>query len=258
MKPLAPRFLAVIAACVVAFACGSVPTLADGIAFISPVVRPSLAILVNDTLRDSLGRVAPLRVHQFNDNEDTIPGIPPSFLVVTVPAGLKIDANGIVTTVMDSLQRVQVVGRVGDRLQTEAVNLEVVAQPDLIAATGTIEPLAPITTSAPVSASSPLQVTVTGNRKGTRVPVGGIIVRYRIDSTFPARTINDTLFAFTEGLRGNLTNAVDTTDAGSASRAFIATDLTGIDTVYVSARANNLKGVPITPVRFKVPVKKGS
>jgi len=249
MRPLAPRFLVAIAACVVAFACGTVPTFADGIAFISRVETPSLAVVANDTLRDSLGRVAPLRIHAFNENEEEVPAVDLSFVVVT--PGVTIDANGIVTA-QDSVRRVQIVGRVGERLQTVATNLEVVAQPDMMVATGTIAPLAVATPS------SPLQVSVTGNRKGTRVPVSGIIVRYQIVATKPSVRINDTVFAFTEGQRGDLTKSADTTDGGTTSRSFVAADLTGVDTVIVEATAKNLKGVPLSPVRFLIPVKKGT
>ena len=249
MKPLAPRFLAAIAVCVVAFACGSVPTFADGIAFISPLQRPALAVAFNDTLRDSLGRVAPLRVFAFNDHEDTLPGVTPSFVVITLPPGVKIDANGIVTA-FDSIRRVQIVGRVGDRLQTEATNLDVVAQPDLMVQTGTIAPLALAVNS------SPLQVTITGDRRGTRVPVSGVIVRYKIIATFPSVPITSDRFLFTEGLRSDLTTSLDTTDAGSTSRMILASDITGIDSIVVEATAKNLKGVPLTPVRFVIPIKK--
>jgi len=43
MRSLAPRILVACAASVVALSCGDVPTLADGIAYISPIVLPSMA-----------------------------------------------------------------------------------------------------------------------------------------------------------------------------------------------------------------------
>ncbi|MEO5816537.1 MAG: hypothetical protein ABIT20_14790 [Gemmatimonadaceae bacterium] len=253
MKPLAPRVLAAIAACVVALSCGGVPTFVDGIAFISTLQRPSLAIAALDTLRDSLGRVTPLRVYAFGQGDDTIRGVTASFLVTTLPAGVNIDANGIVTA-FDSLRTVQIVARIGDRLQTQPANLDVVAQPDQMVSSGTVDSLALVTPS------SPLQVTITGNRKGTRVPVNGIVVRYAVVATVPAGPIADSLFVFTEGVRGALTTAVDTTrDGGITSRTLIATDLaSGIRTVVVRATAKNLKGAPFAPVEFVIPLKKGS
>jgi hypothetical protein len=190
-------------------------------------------------------------VFAFGQNDDTLRGVTPSFLVVTLPAGVKVDANGIVTA-FDSIRRVQVIGRVGERLQTEAVTLEVVAQPDLMAQTGTIAPLALAT------ASSPLQVTITGDRRNTRVPVNGIVVRYKIDSTVPSVTVLQDRFFFTEGVRGDLTTSFDTTDAGTTSRTITASDINGIDTIIVRATAKNLKGEALPSVRFAIPVKKGS
>ena len=155
-------------------------------------------------------------------------------------------------TAGDSLRRVQIVGRVGEHLQTVAVNLEVVAKPDQMAAAGTIAPLVALTPS------SPLQVSVTGNRKGTRVPVNGIVVRYKILETKPSVVnITDTLLTFTEGTRGDLTTSFDTTDAGTTSRSFILTHaLPGVDSIIVEATAKDLKGIPFPPVRFAVPLKK--
>lgn len=252
MKPLAPRCLAAIATSVVALACGSVPTFADGIVFISEIQLPALAVAVNDTLRDSLGRVAPLRIYAFGQNNDTIPGVTATYLVSTIPAGVAIDANGIVTA-FDSVRPVQIVGRVGDRLQTEPASLQVVAQPTLMSLTGTVTPLTSFTPS------SPLTVTITGDRGGTRSPAGGIIVRYQVTATIPAGPILDSVFAFSEGVtRSKPTISVDTTDTGgTTSRTLVPADLTGIDTVVVLVTANNLKGAPLTPVRFAIPVKKG-
>ena len=255
MRPIAPRVLVACAACVAVLSCGGLPSLADGIAFISPIILPAPAVAVNDTLRDSLGRVAPLVVQAFDQKDNPITNVTTSFLVTTLPAGVKIDANGIVTA-PDSIRTVQIVARIGERLQTAATNLEVVAQPDLMAASGGVDSLV---ANQP---SSALQVAVTGDRRGTRVPVPGIIVRYRIVSTVPSRTIDPTLFFFTEGQRADLTRTVDTTLTSSqtTSRAIIASDVTGLTSITVEARANNLKGVPLpgSPVRFVIPVKKGA
>lgn len=249
MRSLGPRFLAAIAASVVALSCGTVPTFDGGIAYIGPIDMPALAILAGDTLRDSLGHVAPLRVQAFGEGDQPIPNVPASFIVNTAPFGVKIDANGIVTA-LDSPRTVQIVGKVADRLQTASTNLEVVPQPDLIASTGTIDSLKTTT------ASSALQVAVTGDRKGTRLPVSGIIVHYRI--VFPQ--ISDTVLFFTEGVRGHLSQSTDTTAGGVASRSIITIDATQFDSVIVEATARNLKGDVLSgsPVRFRIPVKKGS
>lgn len=252
MRMLGSRLMAAAAALVAAIACGEVPTSADGIAFITPVVLPSLAVTAGDTLRDSLGRVAPLRVYAIGANNDTITATP-SFLVTSLPAGVTISPTGIVVA-LDSPRTVQIIGRIGDRLQTTAAVLEVVAQPDSAARTGTVDSLALAT------ASSPLQVTVTGLRRGTRVPVRGIIVRYQITNVYPSRAVDPKEFFFSAGLRGDLTRAVDTTDAsGVASRSVTSSVATGVDSVVVQATVTSLRNTRLggSPVRFVLPVKKG-
>ena len=254
MRPLAPRVLVASAACTAVLSCGSIPSLADGIAFISPIALPAPAVAVNDTLRDSLGRVSPLVVQAFDQNDKPVTTATTSFVVVTLPPGVKIDANGIVTA-FDSIRTVQVVGRVGERLQTATTNLEVVAQPDLMTSVGSLDSL------VLNQSSSALQVAITGDRRGARVGVAGIVVRYRIVSTTPSRNIDPTLLFFSDGVRGDLSRAVDTTTVGSltTSRTIIATDLTGLTAINVEATATNLRGAPLagSPVRFAIPVKKG-
>ena len=103
-------------------------------------------------------------------------------------------------------------------------------------------------------------MTVTGLRRGERAPSKGIVVRYRIVSTTPARTVDPAFFFFPDGLRGDLTRAADTTDAsGIASRTIIASDVTGLTSIRVEASATSLLGAPLagSPVVFDVPVKKG-
>ena len=132
---LPPSALAGAALCVVALACGEVPTLADGIAYISPVILPSPAVALGDTLRNSVGEVAPLRVFAIDNSGDTIQGATAEFIVTTVPgASVTILDNDLVFG--DSLRTASIVARVGTRLQTPPVLLDVVNQPDSIAASG--------------------------------------------------------------------------------------------------------------------------
>lgn len=253
MSVLGTRTLLVCAAILVAIACGDVPTSADGIAYITPIVLPSQALVAGDTLRDSLGRVAPLRVFAIGENDDTIAATP-TFLVTSLPAGVTISPSGIVVA-LDSLRSVQIIGRIGERLQTTTAILEVVAQPDSAAKTGTVDSL------ALAQASSPLQVTVTGVRRGTRVPVRAVVVRYQIANVYPAKPVSATEFFFSNGVRGDLTRAVDTTDAsGVASRSITSSVATGVDSVAVLATVLSLRGTPLrgSPLRFVLPVKKGT
>lgn len=254
MTSLAPRVLAACAASVVALSCGKVPTFADGIAYISPIVFPSLAIAAGDTLRDSLGRVAPIRVLAFGAANDTL-SVTPTFLVVSpLPPLITISPSGIVVA-SDTVRSVEIIGRVGERLQTTSARLEVVAQPDSIARTGTLDSLVAL------RPSSALQVNVSGARRGTRVPVTGIIVRYQITGVVPAKPIDPAELFFQDALRSDVRRSADTTDAsGVASRTIIARAPQGTESVEIQASATSLKGIPLrgSPVRFILPVKKGT
>lgn len=256
MRAPAPRFLVACAAGIVALSCGDVPTLADGIAFIAPIDLPSPAVAAGDTLRDSLGKAAPLRVTAHGRDNSVIPNVSATFLVTTVPAGVKVDANGIVTA-FDSLRTVRIVARIGDRLQTTETSLEVVAQPDSMAVASPLDSL------AGMPGKQALQVSVTGPRRGSRIPVNGVIVRYQIVAV-NGRSAIDSLNVFLVDdagapLRNSVTRAIDTTQSGVASRMLTVANPTGVTTIEVLASARSLRGQALkgSPLRFTVPVKKG-
>ena len=66
-------FLAGVGIIAAALACGEVPTLDQGIAYISTIILPAPAVAVGDQLRDSLGNVAPLRIEAFDRNDEQLP-----------------------------------------------------------------------------------------------------------------------------------------------------------------------------------------
>jgi hypothetical protein len=255
---LSPPALVGAAIAVVALSCGEVPTEPNGIAYISPVLLPSPAVAVGDTLRDSLGRAAPLRIVGIGNAGDTIAGLTPTYVVTTVPGKTITFAPGDFV-IGDSVRAVQIVGRVGDRLQTPAVTLDVVQQPDSIGAATDTFAVFPVPGAGVVTSSVPLGVTVSSGATGTRAGVKSILVRYRITNVYPAdASIPDTTlvlvdasnrFADSTGL-----TAVDTTDdSGNASRSIRSVPF-GFDSVEISATANDLKGVPLrgSPIRFVV------
>ena len=257
---LSPSALVGAALCIVALACGDVPTLADGIAYISPVILPSPAVALGDTLRDSVGQVTPLRVFAIGITGDTIEaGVANAeFIVTTVPGrSVTITANDLV--IGDSLRSAAIVARVGTRLQTPPVLLDVVNQPDSMAAGSPTTASFPIPSAGELTSSVPLSVNVTSAAGGTRTGVRSIIVRYAITNIYPVGTqIPDTTVVLIDdqnrftGPTG--TTSVDTTDvSGNASRRVRAVPF-GFDSVAITVSANNLKGVPLPggPIRFVV------
>jgi hypothetical protein len=228
-----------------ALSCGEVPTLAGGVAYISGVVSPSLAVAAGDTLRDSLGDIAPLRVYAFGRESDTLPGIPVSYLVTSLDTGVKIDAAGVVA-VSDSVRAVRIVGQALGALQTPELTLQVVPQPDSIQRTPVNDS---IRDTLGVRLSQPLDVTVTGLRRGTRAGVPFIVVTYQIDSVTPAPgtgTLPDTSFLLADD-QGRFSIrtpriARDTTDASGQASRRVRVSTNAFDRVYVRVTARNLKG----------------
>jgi hypothetical protein len=250
--------LALGTAAVVAISCGEVPTLPDGVAYITPVLLPLPAVAAGDTLRDSLGRAAPLRVRAFGRDSQEILGLPTTFVTTSLPADVTIDANGFLVA-RDTVRSVQLVGRVGDQLQTTAVTLLIVPEPSAIGRPAADEAGDTVLT---LPAVDTLRVTVTGVYRGTVTPVNGIVVRYRIDSLRPAGLPSGrAVLTNASGSvnRPDSTVAVDTTDAsGNASRTLIVLAGTGVETVFVSAAAQRLRGAaPLdgSPLRFVVRVR---
>jgi hypothetical protein len=258
---LPPSALAGAALCVVALACGEVPTLADGIAYISPVILPSPAVAFGDTLRNSVGEVAPLRVFAIDNSGDTIQSATAEFIVTTVPGkSVTILANDLVFG--DSLRTASIVARVGTRLQTPPVLLDVVNQPDSIAASSATTTSFPVPSAGATTSSVPLSVSITANVEGTRSGVRSIIVRYAVTDIYPlGTTIADTSIVLVDDQNRFILPtglaAVDTTDiSGTASRSVRAVPF-GFDSVAITVSANNLKGVPLPggPIRFVVSTK---
>ncbi|MBW8770280.1 MAG: hypothetical protein JF589_11020 [Gemmatimonadetes bacterium] len=248
------------ALCVVALACGDVPTLEGGIAFISPVILPSPAVAIDDTLRNEAGVVAPLRIVAVGTAGDTIENVEPTFIVTTVPGpSATILANNLVRG--DSVRTASIIARVGTRLQTPPAQLSVVYQPDSMAAGSPTTANFPALSGGGTTSSVPLTVNVTSAASGTRSGVPSIIVRYLISTIYPTTTtVADTSVVLVDDQNRFVANglvSVDTTDAsGNASRSIRAVPF-GFDSVAITVSANNLKGVPLAggPIRFVVSTK---
>ena len=258
MSALAPRILAAGAACVVVLSCGDVPTFAGGIVYISSVVLPSPVVAAGDKLRDSTGKVAPLQVLAYDTAGKVIPNVMATFVISSIPSGgATIDASGVLTA-NDSIRTLQIVGRVGASLQTAAILLDIVPQPDSIELSGTVDSLVVFKNT------SALRVRVTGVRGGSRVGVKGIVVRYQITKVNGAPSVDSSLVKLVDGtlstLRSDPRRAVDTTDASGVAGRVLVPGQTGMTSAEVEARATNLAGVPLrgSPYRFVLVAKKGS
>lgn len=250
--------LALAGATGLAVGCGDVPTLESGIAYYTPVQLPLPTVALGDTLRDSLGVARPLRIQAFTRDSQEVTGLSVFFLPTTLPSLVRIDsATGYVVANDTATGTVQIVGRIGARLQTSVASLLVVPEPTTVArgdaATGD-------TVALPVLKELP--VTVTGTYKGASATINGIIVRYRIDSLVPATLPRGSAILVNDNaapLRPDSTIAVDTTSAaGTAMRKLLVLAGSGVQRVYVSASARHLHDArPLagSPVRFVVEIR---
>jgi hypothetical protein len=242
-----------------ALSCGEVPTLENGIAYYTPVLLPMPAVALGDTLRDSLGRVAPLRVRAFTRDSQEVTGLTVTFVPTVLPTLVDIkNPTGLVVAHDTAVGSVVLVGRIGDQFQTSTVTLLVVPEPTLV--TRTDNPAADSALSVPALRALP--VTVSGLFKGAVTTVNGIIVRYRIDSLAPSSVPAGTAVltnASGSSLHPDSTTAVDTTkSAGNATRNVLVRAGSGVQKVYISATARRLHDateVPGSPVRFLVELK---
>ena len=258
-----PARLAGAALVVAGLACGEVPTLPEGVAYISPIILASPAVALGDTLRDSLGVVTPLKLYGIDNSGDTVRNITPLFIVTSIP-GQSVHLTPTNLAIGDSVRTATIVGQVGTRLQTPPASLDVVLQPDSVSASTSTSSRFPVPTAGEVTSVVSLGVSVTSPPTSTtqRAGVKSIIVRYAVTRIFPATaSIPDTTLVLIDDTgRFRLPTgraATDTTDAaGSASRRIRAIPL-GFDSVEVSASANNLKGIPLkgSPIRFVVTTK---
>jgi hypothetical protein len=240
--------LAAAAAVGLALACGDVPTLENGIAYVTPIELPSPAVAAGDTLRDSTGRAAPMVVRAFGRDSTEITGLTVSYLATSLPLGGVTILPGGYLVADTAIRTVTIVARIGDRLQTTPATLLIVPQPTAFTAT---PPTRDSVASLPVLDT--LRVTVTHvSSSGTSVPVQGIIVGYRITAVSPRTTSVRAVLTNDAGLtlRPDSTVAVDTTDAsGVASRTLVVSG-SGVDSVEVRATARKLSGDTLPSLRF--------
>jgi len=232
-----------------------------GAASISLLQLPSPSVVRGDTMRDSLGNVAPVTVTSYNVNGEPIPEIPfETFVLDTM-----FRAHFTLTHLLlgDKLGNVTVVGQASG-VQTLTVNVPVTVRPTTLLR-GPKDP--DDTLRAPAgsdSATSPGHVLLKTIVKGAGdTTVQGIIVHYRLTKTLPSSSNTvPSVFISDAALKPM---SADTTDAqGNAgkrqvtvfTRLLTGPVLTQPDSVVVEATAS-YKGAPLTgaPLRIAIPVK---
>ena len=226
--------------------CREIPAPEGGILAVSPIQLPLPGVVVGDTMRDSLGLVAPIRVIAYGpDGEPISPEPVASFVVLDTGAHF----SGALF-IGDSVGKtVRIVGTVGP-LQTRPASVKITAIPDtLVQADSLVHNKTYTITGDSVVNSAELAVVV---RPAGSTGVEAVIVYYSIDGA-PASNGQGPTVVLTSG---NVLSSRDTTDgSGRASRTarlrLAALSSLTVDTVHVSATAS-YRGQVLGTVPFAI------
>ena len=242
----------------------SAPT---GAASISKLLLPSPSVVVGDTMRDSTGAVAPLRVIAYDGKDTPISGLATAFFI-TDTAKLAHIANSNLL-VGDKQGSVRIVGQVTG-VQTTAEPVPVTIAPTKFALATT--PALPDTLVVPYAGNGDTTSTSTGTQaiavtlKGAGDTASlGFVVKYALVSA-PATVQGSAKPAVFIGPDASKISPVDTTDASGASRSVIVKSGlladaalqggTKVDSVVVLI-STFYKGKPVpgSPIRVKFALK---
>ena len=254
IAPLAVAFAAVAGSCT---EIGTSPTTITALEFES---LPFPAVVTGDTLRDSLGRAAPLHAIAFNAAGRIVPN--PSITYLALDSGLTIGPTGIVTAQLRN-GAVRVIAS-APGLQSVPETLVVARRPDSVIATQRVDTLlysTPDSVGVNVVPALPLQV-------ATRDTVGGItgtqgwLVSYQVFFHGKALAITDTTIASLWNTAG-LPALLDTTQSGGTVsprlrvRSTLLPTLTESLTVVATVRYRGAP-VPGSPVTYLIQLRSKS
>lgn len=254
------RVPALVAAAAAALACADVGD-PDGPASLAWSARrlPATAILIRDTLRDTLGQVAPVNAVVFDADDDPISDFPVEYTILDT-ANIERDAatGYLVSTDTTALLQVRIQARAGGLIAQPVAITIIPAAPDTLRdadSASTLPQGVLLTTERP--ARSSLREIRPVARRGT-TGVGSWFVEYRVVSR-PA-FVDSAWFTFS--LADTVTRAaaqVDTTDASGIASRFVRArrraDATGSDDGTIVVRTRFLVyGRPTDSLDFAVPV----
>lgn len=264
-RPRRRAAAALIAAAVAAGACFSIEAPPNGIASLSPIVLPSPSVVRGDTMRDSGGVAAALRVYAFTQSGDTIKGLSPRFAALGRGLHVANDSMIVGDSVVDSVRVVADIGSASKPIQTPPIGIPVTVPPQQIA-----EPTTDTThvdwvfnpTQADSLEFSPALLTLglTGPADTAAV---GFVTEFAVTQPLAARGTAPSAFVAVSGVRAAVPR--DTTDAtgtvarslalnlkqvpdqwlSDAVKAYFSPSDTFIDSVTVDVRALT-RGYPLS------------
>lgn len=232
-------------------ACLDIPAPEGGVQAISALLLPSPGLVAGDTLRDSLGVAAPLRVVAYGIGGDTLDPQPPATFVV-LDTGARLE-GGHYLVGETAGTTVRVVGTVLP-LQTQPATVKVTLSPDtLVAADSTVHRKNyTLLAGDTVVTSAELNVIVR-HLDTTPSGVEAVIVRYAIDQAPAGEPDRGPAVVL---VNVNRASSRDTTDnGGRASRAarlrLAALSTFATDTAIVTATAS-YRGITLGTVQFTI------
>src|SRR5262245_44864281 len=158
------------------------------IASVSSVLLPSPSVVVGDSMRDSAGKVAPLRVQAFGPTGELLTDVDVHFVVTDTSGALAVNSAAIALGLKQSnastlVGQVSRSGAQSQLLQTNQVTLPVTVAPTMLTQAVTSDTILFRLPSDSLASSlvAPLGVTVKGGAANDVAAVG-FIVRYQIES----------------------------------------------------------------------------
>jgi hypothetical protein len=217
---------------------------------ISRLMLPSPGVVVGDTMRDSLGNAAVLRLVAYARSGDTLGGQQKYFITLDTMAHL---VGGMVL-IGDHLGTARVIGGIGS-LQTLPETVKVTLRPDTIVAADSAHHLKTyqlLTDS--IANSAELSALVQNRAGGVTSTVDAVIVRYTIVSSPASKNFLPSVTI----MNGNNVSPADTSSSGRVGRSLRlwVNRLVSVneDSAVVDATASH-RGASLGTIRFTVVFK---
>lgn len=260
MMPGPARLMSIVGVAVVVISsCTDVSAPADHVAALTFGQLPAPAVVAGDTLRDSLGIVAPLSAVAYNSAGDPIPGAEIQF--IALDTGVTIGPRGTVFANRTS-GSVRIIASSGN-LQIRATDLQVTRRPDSVAvssaATDTVSYVVPDQVTSNSSKALGVKV-ITNDTTGGLTVSQGWIVSYQAFFRGNAIAPGDTSVVYLVDENRKRSMIDTTSSAGIASRNIrvrpIGITESATDSVIVIATVN-YRGAPVrgSPLRFVVQLR---
>ena len=216
--------------------CRDVPAPEGGILSLSPVQLPSPGLVAGDTMRDSTGIVAPLRVVAYDVKGDTVRNAVLTFVVIDTAPGAHLSGAFLIGDKAGTT--VRVIGS-SEVIQTQPASVKVTLSPDTMVASDSVVHRRAYSLLAGDTVVDANLATTVLHRVTPPTGVEAVVVRYVIEQAPTGINGARTVFL----LNGAAESNRDTSDAaGKATRTtrlrVAAKNMFATDTALITATAS--------------------